>query len=111
MPARRCTVTRSFIDVGTVAGILTDANKGENWFGLGQTDTTLNDLRDRIARATDEDDRAAAVDELQTYVLQQGLFVPITQIVQRIYVQSPKLQGVTYNGVAIAGYATAYLQK
>ncbi|MFM9735724.1 hypothetical protein, partial [Streptomyces niveiscabiei] len=65
-------VTRSFIDVGTVAGILTDANKGENWFGLGQTDTTLNDLRDRIARATDKDTRAKAVDELQTYVLQQG---------------------------------------
>ncbi|MDQ1085109.1 MULTISPECIES: ABC transporter substrate-binding protein [Microbacterium] len=104
-------ITRSFIDVGTVASILTSANKGENWFGLGETDPTLNDLRDRIARATDLDTRAAAVDELQTYVLQQGLFVPITQIVQRIYVQSPKLQGVTYNGVAIAGYAAAYLQK
>lgn len=104
-------VTRSFIDVGTVAGILTNANKGEDWFGLGETDPKLNDLRDRIARATDKDTRATAVDELQTYVLQQGLFVPITQIVQRIYVQSPKLQGVTYNGVAIADYATAYLQK
>ncbi|MFS0794931.1 ABC transporter substrate-binding protein [Microbacterium sp. 1P10AE] len=104
-------ITRSFIDVGTVASILTNANKGEDWFGVGETDPTLNDLRDRIARATDIDTRAAAVDELQTYVLQQGLFVPITQIVQRIYVQSPKLQGVTYNGVAIANYATAYLQK
>ncbi|MFJ6652151.1 ABC transporter substrate-binding protein [Microbacterium sp. NPDC091313] len=104
-------ITRSFIDVGTVASILTDANEGENWFGLGESDPTLNDLRDRIARATDRDTRATAVDELQTYVLQQGLFVPLTQIVQRIYVQSPKLQGVTYNGVAIASYAAAYLQK
>ncbi|RWR16986.1 ABC transporter substrate-binding protein [Microbacterium enclense] len=104
-------ITRSFIDVGTVASILTNANKGEDWFGLGESDPTLNGLRDRIARATDRDARASAVDELQTYVLEQGLFVPITQIVQRIYVQSPKLQGVTYNGVAIANYATAYLQK
>lgn len=104
-------VTRSFIDVGTVASILTSANNGEDWFGVGETDQTLNDLRDRIAQATDTDSRAEAVDELQTYVIEQGLFVPITQIVQRIYVQSPDLQGVTYNGVAYANYYTAYLQK
>ena len=102
--------TRSFIDVGTVASILTSANSGEDWFGLGESDETLNDLRDRIAQATDADLRAEAVDELQTYVLEQGLFVPVTQIVQRIYVQSPELQGVTYNGVAYANYYTAYLE-
>ncbi len=101
--------TRSFIDVGTVASILTSANKGEDWFGLGETDETLNDLRDRIATATDTDTRAAAVDELQTYILTQGLFIPLTQIVQRIYVQDSDLQGVTYNGVAIPNYYSAYL--
>ncbi|MFT4306325.1 MAG: ABC transporter substrate-binding protein, partial [Microbacterium sp.] len=58
---------------------------------------------------TDEETRAEAVDELQTYVLTQGLFIPITQIVQRIYEQSPDLQGVTYNGVAIPNYYSAYL--
>lgn len=104
-------VTRSFIDVGTVASVLTNANKGEDWFGLGETDTTLNGLRDRIATATDTTSRAAAVDELQTYVLTQGLFIPITQIVQRIYVASPKLQGISFNGVAIADFYTAYLTK
>ncbi|MFT4233871.1 MAG: ABC transporter substrate-binding protein [Microbacterium sp.] len=104
-------VTRSFIDVGTVASILTSANSGEDWFGLGESDDQLNDLRDQIATATDSDARAAAVDELQTYVLTQGLFIPITQIVQRIYVQNPDLQGVTYNGVAIPNYYSAYLSS
>lgn len=104
-------ITRSFIDAGTVASILTSANKGEDWFGLGETDSTLNGLRDRISKATDSATRATAIDELQTYVLTQGLFVPVTQIVQRIYVASPALQGVTFNGVAIADFATAYLAK
>jgi peptide/nickel transport system substrate-binding protein len=44
---------------------------------------------------------------LQTYVLQQGYFIPRTQIVQRIYVQSPKLKGEVYNGIAYASYYTA----
>ena len=49
MPAYE--VTRSFIDAGTVAGILTDANNGENWFDLGDSDKKLNELRDKIASA------------------------------------------------------------
>ncbi len=44
-------VTRSFIDAGTVASILTDANNGENWFALGDSDKKLNELRDKIASA------------------------------------------------------------
>jgi peptide/nickel transport system substrate-binding protein len=35
--------------------------------------------------------------------------VPLTQIVQRIYLQSPRLSGVTYNGIAYANYYTAWL--
>ena len=103
-------VTRSFIDVGTVASILTDANNGEDWFGLGESDPKTNDLRDAVAQATDLDERAKAVDELQGYLLQEAYFAPLTQIVQRIYVQNPRLQDVTYNGVAYASYYTAWLE-
>jgi peptide/nickel transport system substrate-binding protein len=100
-------VTRSFIDAGTVASILTDANNGENWFALGESDQTLNDLRDKIASAGSIEIRDPLLDELQRYVLEQGYFIPRTQIVQRIYVQSPKLKGETYNGIAYASYYTA----
>jgi peptide/nickel transport system substrate-binding protein len=100
-------VTRSFIDAGTVAGILTNANNGENWFALDDRDQKLNDLRDKIAGAGSTEARSPLLDELQTYVLDQGYFIPRTQIVQRIYVQSPKLKGEVYNGVAYASYYTA----
>ncbi|SFU48157.1 peptide/nickel transport system substrate-binding protein [Methylobacterium sp. 174MFSha1.1] len=100
-------VTRSFIDAGTVASILTDADRGENWFALGDSDPRINDLRDRIAGARTIAERDPLLDELQRYVLDQGYFIPRTQIVQRIYVQSPKLKGTTYNGIAYASYYTA----
>lgn len=104
-------VTRSFIDAGTVAGILTDARNGEDWFGLGERDPRINDLRDRIAGAGSVAIRDPLLDELQRYVLEQGYFIPRTQMVQRIYVQSPKLRGETYNGVAYASYYTAWKSK
>ncbi|MEZ2222628.1 ABC transporter substrate-binding protein [Rhizobium sp. RCC_161_2] len=100
-------VTRSFIDAGTVASILTNANNGENWFALDESDKTLNELRDKIASAGSIESRKPLLDELQRYVLDQGYFIPRTQIVQRIYAQSPKLTGVVYNGVAYASYYTA----
>ena len=100
-------VTRSFIDAGTVASILTNANNGENWFALDESDKTINDLRDKIAGAISLDVRNPLLDELQRYVLGQGYFIPRTQIVQRIYVQSPKLKGEQYNGLAYASYYTA----
>lgn len=100
-------VTRSFIDAGTVASILTDANKGENWFNLGESDQRINDLRDKIASAASHEVRNPLLDELQAYVLEQGYFIPRTQIVQRIYVQSPALKDVVYNGVAYASYYRA----
>ncbi|MGO6969380.1 ABC transporter substrate-binding protein [Rhizobium leguminosarum] len=100
-------VTRSFIDAGTVASILTNANNGENWFALDESDTKLNELRDKIASAGSTESRKPLLDELQKYVLDQGYFIPRTQIVQRIYVQSPKLKGEVYNGVAYASYYTA----
>lgn len=100
-------VTRSFIDAGTVASILTNANNGENWFALGESDAKLNELRDKIASAGSAEIRAPLLDELQKYVLEQGYFIPRTQIVQRIYLQSPKLTGEVYNGIAYASYYTA----
>ncbi|ACM29390.1 ABC transporter substrate-binding protein [Rhizobium rhizogenes] len=100
-------VTRSFIDAGTVASILTNANNGENWFALDESDTRLNELRDKIASAGSTEIRKPLLDELQKYILGQGYFIPRTQIVQRIYAQSPKLKGEVYNGVAYASYYTA----
>jgi peptide/nickel transport system substrate-binding protein len=102
-------VTRSFIDAGTVAGILTNANNGENWFALDDRDTKINDLRDKIAGASSFDERSPRLNDLQQYVLDQGYFIPRTQIVQRIYVQSPTLKGEVYNGVAYASYYTAFI--
>ncbi|XUY30166.1 ABC transporter substrate-binding protein (plasmid) [Agrobacterium sp. rho-8.1] len=104
-------VTRSFIDAGTVASILTNSNNGENWFALDDRDTKLNDLRDKIAGAASVDERTPLLDNLQQYVLDQGYFIPRTQIVQRIYVQSPNLKGEVYNGVAYASYYTAYIAE
>lgn len=104
-------VTRSFIDAGTVASILTDANNGENWFALGDRDQKLNELRDKIASAATIEIRRPLLDELQKHVLEQGYFIPRTQIVQRIYVQSPKIKGEKYNGVAYASYYTATKAK
>jgi peptide/nickel transport system substrate-binding protein len=100
-------VTRSFIDAGTVASILTDANNGENWFALGDSDKRINELRDKIAGAGSIEIRNPLLDELQKYVLEQGYFIPRTQIVQRIYVQSPRVKGEVYNGIAYASYYTA----
>lgn len=104
-------VTRSFIDAGTVASILTNANNGENWFALDERDSTINDLRDNIAGAGSVEERKPLLDNLQKYVLEQGYFIPRTQIVQRIYVQAPNLKGEVYNGVAYASYYTAYLAE
>jgi peptide/nickel transport system substrate-binding protein len=102
-------VTRSFIDAGTVGGVLTDANKGEDWFNLQQSDTRLVELATGVAGASDPAARNALLGELQGHVLEQGYFVPLTQIVQRLYLQSPRVQGVSYNGIAYANYYTAWI--
>ena len=103
-------VTRSFIDAGTVGGVLTGANGGEDWFNTGEGDARLVDLSAQVAGASDVAARDVVLDELQGYVLDQGYFVPLTQIVQRLYLQSPRVQGVTYNGVAYANYYTATIE-
>ena len=103
-------VTRSFIDVGTVAGVLTSADKGEDWFGVGTGDEKLNELSEGIATASDQETRTALVDELQRYVLEQGYYIPIEQIVQRIYLLTPSLHDVRYNGLAYANFYDAWIE-
>ncbi len=102
-------VSRSFVDFSTVGGVLTSLNGGQNWFGLGTSDKTLDSLSEQIEGAATQADRASAEAAVQKYVLGQGLFVPTTNQVQRIYVLAKNLHGVTYNGVAYANLYTAYL--
>ncbi|WP_426321367.1 ABC transporter substrate-binding protein [Microbacterium sp. E-13] len=105
-------ITRSFVDIGTIPGVLTASNPGdEDWFKVGTSDATLNDLAAELASATDTESREPVFDELQQYVLEKGYFAPITQIVQRVYVQSPDVKDVTYNGLAYANYYTAWLDR
>lgn len=104
-------ITRSFIDAGTVGGVLTDANKGEDWFNLGQSDTRLVELATGIAGASDPAARDEQLDELQGYVLDQAYFVPLTQIAQRLYLLSPRVQGVAYNGIAYANFYPAWVER
>ncbi|MDJ0459439.1 ABC transporter substrate-binding protein [Arthrobacter sp. NQ7] len=103
--------SRSFVDVGTVAGVLTSQNKGEDWFGLGTTDRKLNDLSTAIATASDRGSREKVAYELQQYVLDQGYFVPLNQLVQRLYLINPKVKDVQYNGLAYANFYTAWIAK
>lgn len=103
--------SRSFVDVGTVAGVLTSQNNGEDWFRLGTSDATLNKLSTEIATASDETARRKVADDLQKYVLEQGYFIPTVQLVQRLYLISPTVKGVSYNGLAYANFYTAWIAK
>jgi peptide/nickel transport system substrate-binding protein len=102
-------VSRSFIDFSTVGGVLTSLNGGQNWFGVGTSDKTLDQLSDEIESAATTAQRAVVADQVQQYVLTQGYFIPIVQQVQRIYLIAPNVHGVTYNGVAYANFYTAWL--
>lgn len=103
--------SRSFVDVGTVAGVLTSQNKGENWFNLGTSDQKLNGLSTAIASASDRKSREKIAGELQQYVLEQGYFIPLNQLVQRLYLISPKIKDVQYNGLAYANFYTAWIAE
>ena len=47
------------------------------------------------------------IDELSQHILEQAYFIPLEQNVQRIYVQTPELSGITFNAVAIPSYHAA----
>ncbi len=103
--------SRSFVDIGTVAGVLTSQNHGEDWFQLGTSDAKLNDLSTQIASSSDEAARKDVAGELQKYVLDQAYFIPTVQLVQRLYLISPNVHGVQYNGLAFANFAAAWISK
>ena len=103
--------SRSFVDVGTVAGVLTSQNNGEDWFRLGTSDKKLNELSTAVATASDRETRKKVAGEIQQHVLEQGYFIPLNQLVQRLYLISPKVQGVQYNGLAYANFYTAWIAK
>jgi peptide/nickel transport system substrate-binding protein len=102
-------VSRSFIDFSTVGGVLTSLNGGENWFGVGTSDKTLDKLSEEIESASSTAQRDVVADQVQQYVLNEGYFIPVVQLVQRIYLIAPDVHGVTYNGVAYANFYTAWL--
>ena len=102
-------VSRSFIDFSTVGGVLTSLNGGQNWFGLGTNDKTLDTLSQEIESASSTTHRDQVADQVQQYVLNEGYFIPVVQQVQRIYLIAPNVHGVTYNGVAYANFYTAWL--
>jgi peptide/nickel transport system substrate-binding protein len=102
-------VSRSFIDFSTVGGVLTSVNGGQNWFDLGTSDKTLDNLSQEIESASSTTQRDTVANQVQQYVLNQGYFIPVVQQVQRIYLLAPNVHGVTYNGVAYANFYTAWL--
>jgi peptide/nickel transport system substrate-binding protein len=102
-------VSRSFIDFSTVGGVLTSVNGGQNWFDLGTSDKTLDNLSQEIESASTTTQRDTVASQVQQYVLNQGYFIPVVQQVQRIYLLAPNVHGVTYNGVAYANFYTAWL--
>ena len=89
--------------------MLTNADKGDNWFHLDDTDPTLNRLAGAIANAVDRGERAKALREAQHYVLEQGLFIPTAQLLQRVFIQTARLQGDAYSGAAYPLYHGAWL--
>jgi len=89
--------------------VLTSLNGGQNWFGVGTSDKTLDTLSQEIESASSTAQRDVVANQVQSYVLTQGYFDPIVQQVQRIYLIAPNVHGVTYNGVAYANFYTAWL--
>jgi peptide/nickel transport system substrate-binding protein len=103
------TVTRSFIDISTVGGILNGPTVTTDWFGVGTSDKKLDAFAKGIESAYNPAKRDVIAAKLQAYVLNQGYFDPIVQQVQRIYLVSPKVHGITFNGIAYANFYTAWI--
>lgn len=104
-------ISRSFLDAGVVSNILTSGNGGEDLFRYERSNEALNRLAGDIANAVDRGRRATTLREVQRHVLEQGLFIPTSQLLQRIYVQTPKLKGEIYTGAAYPLYHGAWLER
>ncbi|UDY23035.1 ABC transporter substrate-binding protein [Nocardioides sp. Kera G14] len=103
--------SRSIGDASTAASVFTSADKGEDWFHLGTSDATIAKLRPEIIGATDPDARDKALAELQKYVIDQGYYIPIYQIVQRPLVTSPKLKDIVEDSTTFVGFNNATLSE
>lgn len=104
------TQTYSFVDIGGVVQYFgSESIGGSDAFNLNGGDGELDALLDELAKATSYDSRADIFAEIQQHVLQESYYIPIVDLVQRIYVSNPALQGVTYDGLAVANYAGAWL--
>jgi peptide/nickel transport system substrate-binding protein len=101
--------SRSFADFSTVGGVLTSLNGGENWFGVGTTDKTLNTLSEEIESAPTTADRNQAADAVQKYVIQQGYYDPILNLVQRVYAYASNVHGPSYSGTAFVDFYDTWL--
>lgn len=101
--------SRSFADFSTVGGVLTSLNGGEDWFGVGTTDKTLNTLSEQIESAPTTADRNKAADAVQKYVIQQGYYDPVLNLVQRVYAYAPNVHGPSYSGTAFADFYDTWL--
>ncbi|MFT4042193.1 MAG: ABC transporter substrate-binding protein [Gordonia sp. (in: high G+C Gram-positive bacteria)] len=102
-------VSRSIGDGSTAANVFTSANKGEDWFGLGTSDPTIEALRPKIIGATTTQARNEALAQLQKYVIDQGYFIPIYQIVQRPLVTSANLKNIVEDSTTLVGFNNATL--
>ena len=102
-------VSRSFADFSTVGGVLTSLNGGEDWFGLGTTDKTLDKLSDEIESASSTAQRNTYADQVQKYVIQQGYFIPLLNLVQRVYEYASNVHGPIYSGTAFVDFYNTYL--
>ncbi|MGI6245660.1 MAG: ABC transporter substrate-binding protein [Pseudochelatococcus sp.] len=104
-------VSRSFLDAGVAGRVLTDLHGGDNWFNYDQSNETLNGFAKAIDDAVDYESRAKILKDVQQYVIGQGLFIPTTQLIQRLFVQSPKVKGDVYSGAAYPLYYGAWLDR
>jgi len=101
--------SRSFADFSTVGGVLTSLNGGENWFGVGTTDKTLNKLSGQIESAANSATRNKYAAEVQKYVVQQAYYIPILNLVQRVYAYAPNVHGPSYSGTAFVDFYDTWL--
>lgn len=103
--------SRSFLDAGVVGNALTSKNNGDDWFNYGESNEVLNKFASGVKNAVNRKDRVKILNNVQQYVLDQGLFIPTIQLVQRLYVQSPRLKGDVYGGAAYVLYYGAWLDR
>ncbi|MGH3638845.1 MAG: ABC transporter substrate-binding protein [Mycobacterium sp.] len=85
------------------------SSKGANQFRAN--DPKLDALLTGFNLEQDPAKRKALAAEVQEYILDQAYFVPLEQISQGTYLQSPKVKGVVFNVVARPWYYDTWLDQ